>query len=86
MPSPRELLNAAKQSAQADAAGFLREFLGSGSVPQREVKTAAEAHGHTWATIRRAKATLKIKPVKVGAVWQWELPNVSKLAASWHDR
>ena len=72
--SPRELLSAQKQSAEAEASGFLREFLTAGALPQREVKEAAEAHGHSWATIRRAQAKLKIKPVKTPKGWCWEMP------------
>lgn len=72
--SPRELLNSQKQSAQASAAAFLCESLTSGGQPQREIKDAAEAHGHSWATIRLAQKTLGIKPKKVGKEWYWELP------------
>jgi putative DNA primase/helicase len=77
--SPRELLNAQKQSAEASATEFLREFLTAGGQPQREVKDAAEAHGHAWRTIRRAQTVLGIKPKKVSKVWCWELPQ--KMAA-----
>jgi putative DNA primase/helicase len=72
--SPIELLTAEKQSAKAAATAFLREFLANGSKPQPEIKDAAEAHGHTWATIRRAQQTLRIKPKQADDGWHWELP------------
>lgn len=78
--SPRDLINAEKKTAEASAAGFLREFLATGPVPQPEVKKAAEAYGHSWATVRRAQAKLKIKPTKTPKGWCWELPpNMSRL-------
>jgi putative DNA primase/helicase len=69
-----ELLSAKKQSAQAEASAFLRDFLAAGSFPHREVKEAAEAHGHSWGTIRLAQKTLGIKPQKLGKAWCWGLP------------
>lgn len=72
--SARELLSAAKQSAEAEAATFLTAFLSDGPKPQREVKDAADAHCHSWATIRRAQQKLGIKPQKVDKRWCWELP------------
>lgn len=72
--TPSELLNQKKQSAQAAAAGFLREFLQSDSSSQKEIKEAAEAHGHSWGTVRLAQKQLGIKPRKIGKEWCWELP------------
>ena len=43
-----------------------------------DIKKAAEAHGHAWATIRRAQLDLGIKPVKVGKAWHWKLPGSSQ--------
>jgi putative DNA primase/helicase len=70
----RELLNAAKRSAEAEAAAFLTTFLAAGPKPQREIKEAAEAHCHSWATTRRAQKKLGIKPQKNGKDWHWEMP------------
>jgi putative DNA primase/helicase len=70
----RELLNAQKRSAEAEAAAFLTALLSSGARPQMEVKAAADAHCHTWATVRRAQKTLGIKPYQEGKIWQWKLP------------
>jgi putative DNA primase/helicase len=75
--SPRELLNAEKRSAQGGAAAFLKEFLAAGEKPQREVKAAADAHCHAWATVRRAKQDLGIMSRKDGDVWLWKLPDQS---------
>jgi hypothetical protein len=72
--SARELLNASKRSAEAEAVAFLTTFLSDGPKPQREIKDAAEAHSHSWATIRRAQKKLDIKPQKLGKAWLWELP------------
>ncbi len=85
--APRDLLDHKKQSAKADASGFLREILADGGMPQREVKAAAEAYGHAWATVRRAQGELGIKPVKNGKTWCWELPvNPEHLRPNWADR
>jgi putative DNA primase/helicase len=72
--NPRELLNAQKQSAQAKAEAFLTDLLRNGAIPQSEVKAAAEAHCHTWATIRRAQEKLGITPRQESKKWVWELP------------
>jgi putative DNA primase/helicase len=72
--SPKELLNASKRSAEAEAAAFLRSFLADTGKPQRDVKTAAEAHCHSWATIRRAQQKLGIKPMQNNRTWWWHLP------------
>lgn len=63
-------------SALDDAITFLREVLQSGGVPFSDVRAAADAAGHSLATLRRAKDRLGIVPRKVGmeAGWVWELP------------
>jgi putative DNA primase/helicase len=62
-----------------DAADWLRELLADGEVPQKEVKEAAKDNGYAWATVRRAKTKLGIKPKKEGfgkeARWLWRLPD-----------
>jgi putative DNA primase/helicase len=72
--SAKELLNGSRRSAQADASTFLQEQLKDSGCPQREIKEAAEAHGHSWATVRLAQKKLGIKPRKDGKVWIWEMP------------
>jgi hypothetical protein len=76
--SARELLDATKRSSQATAAVFLREFLASGPQSSLEVKKAADAHGHSWATVRLAQQALGIKPKKNGKGWDWGLPDTPR--------
>jgi len=59
---------------------FLRERLADGPVPQPKVRADAEGAGLTWATVRRAKDRLKVKPEKDGmnGGWLWGLPKVLK--------
>jgi putative DNA primase/helicase len=75
--SPRELLEATKRSAEGEAAAFLSQFLSDGPKEQREVKDAADAHCHSWPTIRRAQKKLGIKPTQEGRHWRWALPENS---------
>jgi hypothetical protein len=70
----RDLLNSARQSVQAKAAEFLAEQLTGGAIPQKDIKDAAEAHGHSWATVRLAQKQLGIKPRQEGRQWLWALP------------
>jgi hypothetical protein len=62
----------------AEAEEFLKEFMAAGSALQREVKTAAEGYGLSWATVRRAKKRLGIHATKdgMGGGWLWVLPKV----------
>jgi hypothetical protein len=80
--SPRELLNATKQSAEAKAANFLTELLQNGSLPQQEVRAAAEAHCHSWGTVRLAQAKLGIKSKKISKTWHWALPEKTSIFIS----
>ena len=72
--SAQELLEGAKRSAEGEAAAFLSQFLSKGPKKQREVKDAADAHCHSWPTIRRAQKKLGIKPTQEGRHWHWALP------------
>ena len=67
-------------SASGEAENFLQELLEAGPVPAKQVKTEADAAGLSWATVRRAKDRLGIKPHKAGmeAGWHWSLPKVLK--------
>ena len=66
--------------ASGEAESFLQELLEAGPVPAKQVKTEADAAGLSWATVRRAKDRLGIKPHKAGmeAGWHWSLPKVLK--------
>jgi hypothetical protein len=80
----RELLDTSKRSAQSEARAFLETFLSDGPKPQKEVREAADAFCHSWATIRLAQEKLGIKPKKNGKAWYWELPpNLSTLGGKW---
>jgi len=78
--SAKELLNEAESSEHSGSTVDLaKEFLVDVLSPvERMSKTDLEAEakgaGYSWASIRRAQATLNIKPFKEGAVWYWALP------------
>jgi putative DNA primase/helicase len=59
-----------------DAESFLKELLKDGPLSAKQVKIDSSEAGFAWATIRRAKDRLRIKPKKQGmdGGWQWELP------------
>ena len=68
-------------SALAEAKEFLTTILNSEPMPANEVFEEAEAHGIAEATLKRAKAALKITATRIGepgkrgkGKWQWELP------------
>jgi hypothetical protein len=72
------LCNAPKASSQADAEGFLREFLARGSQPSGEVYRVAEERGISEATLRRASDAIPIKKWKASGahgIWYWSLPD-----------
>jgi len=66
----------AKPSEEAES--FLRELLADGPVAAKQVKADADSVGLAWATVRRAKDRLGIKPHKAGmdAGWLWSLPKM----------
>jgi putative DNA primase/helicase len=72
--APKDLLSGSQRSAQPNASAFLAEVLKDGPHSAKEVKAGADAHGHSWATIRRAQVRLNIKPTKDGDRWVWQLP------------
>lgn len=55
------------------AQDWLRAFLEEPK-PMREVRMAADAFGHSWATVRRAQRGLGVESRKAGAMWVWHLP------------
>jgi hypothetical protein len=68
------------KSAVEEAKQVLIELLAGGPMEQKEVKKAIEGAGLSWATVRRAKGKLGIKPHKDRMVgpWTWALPKVLK--------
>jgi hypothetical protein len=81
----REILAAAAgptedESARETAEGWLRELLAEGPVAARDVQEQAKGAGLGWRTVRRAQASLGIRPTKAGGrfggdpAWYWSLP------------
>jgi hypothetical protein len=59
---------------------WLREFLGTGSVPVKVIEEFARQRGHQWATVRRAKTALGVETVKQGLQGGWarQMPKTLK--------
>jgi hypothetical protein len=69
---------AVASSPRADAEGFLRDYLASGSQPSANVEAAAKAAGLSWATVKRAADDLSVAKRKATGTtdgrWFWSLP------------
>jgi putative DNA primase/helicase len=65
--------------ASKDAESFLQEFLKGGPVAATEAEEAADAHGISARTLRRARKKLGVKPYKDGyqGHWLWRLPEAA---------
>src|SRR5262249_53159785 len=80
--SARELMAVELPDETAGALGkaqaFLQEMLRDGPVAARDLRTAAQAHGHRWRSLERAKEGLGVRAVKRGfgadGAWAWQLP------------
>jgi putative DNA primase/helicase len=76
--------------ALEDAEEFLLDILAAGPVATKEIRKAAQAHGHKPRTVDRAKQTLNITATKVGfeGGWAWKLPepNNAKYANTDEER
>ena len=70
MPSRRK-----EHGALQDAVSFLARQLANGPAPVVVVQADAQAAGHSWAAIRRAKKALGVDARKVGmrSGWVWTL-------------
>ncbi|HEY3018638.1 MAG TPA: AAA family ATPase, partial [Solirubrobacteraceae bacterium] len=53
-----------ERSALADAVDWLRQELAAGWRPVQDVRKAADAHGHAWVTIKRARQVACGRPEK----------------------
>jgi putative DNA primase/helicase len=64
--------------AQGKAVAFLQEMLREGPVAARDLRAAAQAHGHRWRSLERAKEVLGVHATKrgfgLGGTWAWQLP------------
>lgn len=60
-----------------DAKDWLGDALSEGARETTELQKKAKMAGHAWATVKRAKTALKVKPFKKGfsGVWAWRLPD-----------
>jgi putative DNA primase/helicase len=80
--SARELMavEAADETggAQGKAVAFLQEMLRDGPVAARDLRTAAQADGHRWRSLERAKEELGVRAIRrgfgLGGMWAWQLP------------
>jgi hypothetical protein len=68
-----------------EAVGWLRERLAGGPLSANEIKAEAGQAGMAWATVRRAKNVLGVRPTKTrfDGGWEWALP--SKVLKSVED-
>jgi putative DNA primase/helicase len=78
-----------RQQRRDGAKNWLRDFLIAGPVLAKELKEAAEAHGHSWRTVERAKGELGVEafrpePEKRGP-WFWRLPEPPPDRRDQHD-
>lgn len=80
--SARDLLGSGEPPSEEDlerrdAASWLAELLGSGPMPAREVKAAADASGFAWRTVQRAMAAAGVESKRDGfgkdSVYIWRL-------------
>src|SRR5215204_1477332 len=69
-----------ERSELEDAKEFLRDELGAGPMWAKQVHKDADDAGIAKATLRRAKAQLKVRSEKIGVEgWMWKLPEKTTL-------
>jgi hypothetical protein len=61
-------------TALDSAQRWLAELLSAGPRASTAVREAAAAAGHSWRTVENAKAALKVRAVKDGQRWLWNMP------------
>jgi hypothetical protein len=54
---------------------FLRQFLGGGPKPSKEVERASKKLGLDPSTLARAKQRIGVVSERIGRGWQWALPS-----------
>lgn len=73
------------RQVMAEAAEWLKEYLGDGPVPAQEAKRAAREAGFSERTVERARAKLRVTSERdgfgKGAKYVWELPSTHACAA-----
>jgi putative DNA primase/helicase len=90
--SARELMAAEQMDSTSDEAdeaeAFLADALRDGPVATRDLKAAANANGHAWRTVERAKKGLGAVAVKgdFKAGWSWQLPTPKTANGEDEDR
>lgn len=68
-------LSTAREGARDLAADWLREALAAGPVAANDLKSRVRSSGHSWATVKRAKADIGVVSRKQGSGgWEWSLP------------
>ena len=77
----------ASQSAKEEAVDWLRELLADGPLPAKQVRSDADAAGHSWATVKRAKKAGGLIAFREGGAagggrWFWCLPDMEPLRGS----
>ncbi len=69
------------KSAVNAAVDFLRQVLADGFTPTKTVKENAANAGISWASVRRASDSLKVKKTKSAGAWYWSLPHSTSQGA-----
>jgi hypothetical protein len=92
--SARELLGEAEE--ESDGGGIkgcmtlITDLLAYGEVSAKQMEKDCTGAGYTYATIRRAKKKLGVKPVKKGmgtnGYWLWELPKMLNISKDAHTQ
>jgi putative DNA primase/helicase len=75
------------RNAVVEATEFLETLLADGPLPATQVKVEADAAGHSWATVKRAKKTAGIDAFREGGTgdkgrWLWRLHGPESLRGS----
>jgi len=72
--SPAEDSSNPLPDAARAADAWLLTILGAEPLSVRQLQESAQAAGHAWRTVERAKQRLGIKAARSGKSWCWSLP------------